>query len=40
MGEGMREYIWAGAVMRHAHTRIARNVGGRRVEEGVKWIVD
>ena len=40
MGEGMKEYLWAGAVMRYSHTRIARNVGGEKIEEGVQWIVD
>ncbi|KAK4163093.1 hypothetical protein QBC43DRAFT_320507 [Cladorrhinum sp. PSN259] len=40
LGDGIREYIWAGAAMRFPHGRVARTVGGRRLDEGVKWIVD
>ncbi|KAK3990671.1 hypothetical protein QBC44DRAFT_60384 [Cladorrhinum sp. PSN332] len=40
LGAEMRQYIWAGAVMRFPHARIARTVGGTRLEDGVKWIVD
>ncbi|KAK4228128.1 hypothetical protein QBC38DRAFT_168864 [Podospora fimiseda] len=39
MGEGMREYIWAGTAVRYGSYRVGRNVGGKKGDEGVKWVV-